>query len=135
MRFEINTSPSTRDIEYLTEKINQESMEFGSAYNFGLFVRDEHNTIIGGSNGSVVFGAIYTDQLWVKKEFRGTGLGRKIMEKIHDYARENGCTIATVATMSFQNARDFYEKLEYVVDFERSGYIMGSSMIFLKKNL
>ena len=135
MKFQINITPNQEDIEYLTEKINQESMEFGSAYNFGLFLYDANNTIIGGCNGSVIFGAIYTDQLWIDKKLRGTGLGRKIMEKVHDYGRENSCKIATVTTMSFQNARDFYEKLGYIVDFERSGYIMGSSMIFLKKNL
>jgi GNAT superfamily N-acetyltransferase len=135
MKFDINTTPNSLDIEYLTEKINQESPEFGSAYNFGLFVHDEDNRIIGGGNGSVVFGAIYTDQLWVDKKYRGTGLARKIMEKVHDYGRENGCKMATVTTMNFQNARNFYEKLGYTIDFERNGYTMGSSMIFLKKSL
>lgn len=135
MEFTINSTPNSGDIEYLTDKINQESIEFGHAYNFSLFIRDEDDVIIGGCNGSIIFGAIYTDQLWVDKRFRGSGIGRKIMEKVHDYARENGCTIATVATMSFQNARGFYEKLGYLVDFERSGYIMGSSMIMLKKFL
>jgi ribosomal protein S18 acetylase RimI-like enzyme len=57
------------------------------------------------------------------------------MEGVHDYGRENGCSMATVATMSFQNAKAFYEKLGYVVDFERSGYTQNSSCIFLKRSL
>ena len=41
------------------------------------------------------------------------------MAQAHHYGRENECSIATVATMSFQDAKAFYEKLGYVVDFER----------------
>jgi hypothetical protein len=37
--------------------------------------------------------------------------------------------------MSFQGAREFYEKLGYVVDFERTGYTKNSSMLFMKKEL
>jgi GNAT superfamily N-acetyltransferase len=135
MRFEINTAPSSTNIKFLGDKINQESIEYGDAYNFGLFVYDEDNTIIGGANGSIIFGGIYTDQLWVDNKFRGTSLGRKIMEKVDDFGRENGCKMASVTTMSFQNAKGFYEKLGYRVDFERNGYVMGSSMIFLSKSL
>jgi len=135
MRFEINITPNQEDIEYLTDKINQESMEFGSTYNFGLFLRDEKNNIIAGCNGSVIYGCIYTDQLWVDHDRRNKDLGRQLMEAIENYGIENGCKMATVTTMSFQKARQFYEKLGYTVDFKRKGYIMNTSVIFLKKLL
>jgi GNAT superfamily N-acetyltransferase len=135
MRLDISITPNQEDIEYLTDKINQESMEFGSAYNFGFFLRDEKNNIIAGCNGSVIYGSIYTDQLWVDHDHRNKGLGRQLMEAVHNYGIENGCKIATVTTMSFQKARQFYEKLGYKIDFERKGYIMESSAIFLKKLL
>jgi ribosomal protein S18 acetylase RimI-like enzyme len=57
------------------------------------------------------------------------------MEKVHDYGRESGCMMATVATMSFQGATKFYKKLGYTIDFERAGYTKNASCIFLKKNL
>ncbi len=117
------------------QKINQETPAFGSAYPFAFFIRDESNQIIAGCNGSVVFGAIYTDQLWVHPDHRNKGLGHQLMTQVHDYGREHGCTMGTVATMSFQAAKTFYEKLGYVVDFERSGYAQGSSCIFLKRSL
>jgi GNAT superfamily N-acetyltransferase len=123
------------DIDFLTQKINQETPEFGAAYPFAFFIRDENNQIIAGCNGSVVFGAIYTDQLWVHPDHRRAGLGHQLMSQIHAYGREKGCTMATVATMSFQKAKAFYEKLGYVVDFERSGYTKQSSCIFLKRSL
>ena len=126
---------ATADIDFLTEKINQETAAFGSAHPFAFIVRDEINQIIAGCNGSVIFGSIYTDQLWVHPEHRGKGLGHKLMAKVHDYGREHECAMATVATMSFQGAKAFYEKLGYVVDFERAGYTQNTSCIFLKRSL
>lgn len=53
------------------------------------------------------------------------------------YASNKGgrCTMATVATMSFQDAAAFYKKLGYEIDFEREGYTKKSRCLFLKKGL
>ncbi len=53
------------------------------------------------------------------------------MKHVHDYGRKVGCKIVTVVTMSFQS-QGFYEKLGYKLDFERSGYVNGSSCLFLQ---
>lgn len=135
MKIEHTSTPASEDIDFLTQKINQETPDFGSAHPFAFFVRDEHNQIIAGCNGSVIFGSIYTDQLWVHPDHRKNGLGHKLMEAVHDYGRKSECSMATVATMSFQGAKTFYEKLWYLVDFERQGYTRSSSCIFLKRSL
>jgi hypothetical protein len=70
--------PDTGDINFLTQKINAETPEYGAAYPFGLFLRDENNQIIAGCNGSVIYGTIYTDQLWVQPDCRKLGFGRKL---------------------------------------------------------
>ncbi len=132
---EFTKSPIATDIDFLTQKINQETPEFGEAHPFAFFLRDEHNQIIAGCNGSVIFGSIYTDQLWVHPDHRKSGLGHKLMMQVHDYGRKSECSVATVATMSFQGAKLFYEKLGYVVDFERLGYTRNSSCSFLKRSL
>lgn len=135
MNLEHTSTPASEDIDFLTQKINKETPEFGEAHPFAFFVRDEHNQIIAGCDGSVIFGSIYTDQLWVHPHHRKKGLGHKLMEAVHDYGRKSGYAMATVATMSFQGAKAFYEKLGYVMDFERTGYTRGSSCIFLKRSL
>ena len=135
MSIEFTATPDSADINFLTQKIDAETPEFGPVYPFGFFLRDENNHIVAGCNGFVIYGAIYTDQLWVDHRYRNTGLGRVLMEQVHDYGREIGCTMATVATMSFQGAQEFYERLGYEVDFERKGYVNGSSCLFLKKEL
>ncbi len=135
MKIEHTTAPHSKDIDLLTHKINQETPEFGEAHPFAFFIRDEKNQIIAGCNGSVIFGNIYTDQLWVHPNHRRNGLGHQLMEAVHDYGRKSGCIMATVATMSFQGALVFYEKLGYVSDFERPGYTQNSSCHFMRKKL
>lgn len=132
---EFTTSPAATDIDFLTEKINQETLEYGAAHPFAFCLRDENNQIIAGCNGSVIFGNIYTDQLWVHPDHRNKGLGQQLMESVHDYGRKSGCRIATACTMSFQGALGFYEKLGYVIDFKRHGYTQNSSCYFMRKEL
>lgn len=135
MKIEQANSPKPEDIEYLTQKINEEITAYGSAFPFGFFIRDENDKIIAGCNGYIIFGCIYTDQLWVDTSYQKQGLARKLMNKVHEYGRLENCKMATVNTMSFQNALKFYEKLGYKVDLERKGYNNNSSCLFLRKNL
>ncbi|MBA8666790.1 GNAT family N-acetyltransferase [Holosporaceae bacterium 'Namur'] len=131
-------SPSGNDIDFLTRKINEEANKYGiseEAYQFAFFIRENGEKIIAGCNGSVIYGAIYTDQLWVDPEYRNKGLGRMLMKRVHSYGGEVGCNLATVTTLSFQAASSFYEKLGYKRDFERAGYSYNSKCIFLKKKL
>ncbi len=135
MKIEHTASPESKDIDFLTRKIHEETPEYGSASSFGFFIRDDHDNIIAGCNGFVFYGNVYTDQLWVHPDYRGKGYGQKLMESVHDYGRENECTMATLVTMSFQNATKFYENLGYERYYERVGHTKGSSCLFLKKML
>ena len=132
---EFNKNPSSVDIDFLTKNINEETAEYGEAYPFAFSIKDDERNIIAGANGFVIYGTIYTDQLWVKKEHRGIGYALEIMAKVHEFGKSEGCKMATVQTMSFQNAETFYKKLGYQVDFKRPGYVSGSSCIFMKKDL
>jgi GNAT superfamily N-acetyltransferase len=126
------------DIDFLTHQINVNAKALGiqdEVSHFGFLLKDEGGQVYAGCNGSLVYGSIYTDQLWVHPNRRGEGLGRQLMEQVHALGREKGCTLATLTTLSFQGARSFYENLGYVCDFERSGYVGGSSCLFFKKVL
>jgi len=135
MKVEATLQPDPKDISFLREMIDAENPDKDAVSEVGFFIRNDEGEIIAGCNCFVLFGAIYTDQLWVHKFHRKQGLGRKLMDEIHNYGREAGCTMATVATMSFQRTIGFYEEFGYVVDHTREGYIHGSSAIFLKKEL
>lgn len=133
MKIQASLDPVVLDT--LTTRINESTPEYGTAYPFTFIINNEHGHLIAGCNGSVVYGAIYTDQLWVDPKHRQKGLALKLMNHVHDYGREQGCLQATVCTMSFQPARGLYEKIGYVCDFEQPGYTQGSSCIFLRKTL
>ncbi|MBS0236488.1 MAG: GNAT family N-acetyltransferase [Proteobacteria bacterium] len=136
MNIILTESPESADIDFLTQAINQEApKEYGSAHPFAFFARSEDDSIIAGCNGSVIYGTIYTDQLWVDPKHRKSGIGRWLMECVHKYAIAKDCRIATVATMSFQNAQSFYEKLGYTVDYARAGYANEAICLFLSKRL
>ena len=135
---ETTFSPTSQDIDALTDGINQAVKELGieaTAYPFGFFMRDDAGSLIAGCNGSVIFGSIYTDQLWVHPDYRGQGYGRQLMEKVHQLGQEKGCDFATVTTTSFQGSRSFYEHLGYVCEFEQSGYANGGTCAFMRKFL
>ena len=127
--------PTACDINFITAKINQETLEYGQADSFAFFIKDDAGYIIAGANGFIMYGAIYTDQLWVDKNYRGRGFGCNIMHKIHDLGKSKKCTFATIQTMSFQDAQFFYKKLGYIQDFKRTGYIKNSDCILMKKIL
>lgn len=134
LEFAVTDNPSSTDLDFLTKKINEESVAQGAAYPFAIFVRSKECRIIAGCNGSIIFGSIYTDQLWVDPNLRKRGAGKKLMEAVHEYGKKHGCTISTVTTMSFQ-APSFYKKLGYKIDFSREGYNKGASCIFMSKKL
>jgi len=61
-------------------QFNEETLDFGTAHPFAFFIRDENHQIIAGCNGSVIFGSIYTDQLWVHPDHRKSSLGHKSLK-------------------------------------------------------
>ena len=116
MNIESTQNPRSKDIDFLTTKINEETQQFGEASPFGFFVKDDDENIIAGANGFILYGSVYTDQLWVSKEHREKGLAKQIMMNIHDLGRKHDCHIATIQTMEFQSAAEFYKKLGYIID-------------------
>jgi GNAT superfamily N-acetyltransferase len=135
MKIEYARDPGNPDLKFLTDKINAETPEYDEAYSFAFFIRDQNQQIIAGCNGSVVFGAIDTDQLWVNPGYRKQGLGKQLMQAVHAQGIAVGCKIATVATMRFQGAIEFYEKLGYCCDFVQDGYVNGKQCVLLRMEL
>jgi GNAT superfamily N-acetyltransferase len=138
VEIEFTAHPTSEDLEKLTNNINYEAAIRGvtsKASPYAFFIREDDSEIIAGVNGSLIYGTIYIDQLWVNPAYRNQGYGLALMEKVHTLGIEMGCTMATVCTMDFQEVKRFYEKLGYLCDFERQGYAQDAVCYFLKKNL
>jgi GNAT superfamily N-acetyltransferase len=76
-----------------------------------LTLRDR-GRLIGGLAAETYFGWMFISLLWLDARHRRHGLGRMLMERAEDEARDRGVTNAWVDTFDFQ-AEPFYRKLGY----------------------
>ena len=100
----------------------------------GVFLRDGQGRVRGGLVGSLYWGALAVDALWMEEELQGQGLGSALLQTAEAEALRCGCTMAHLDTMSFQ-ALGFYEKHGYTVFGELTGYPAGVVRYFLSKML
>jgi RimJ/RimL family protein N-acetyltransferase len=84
--------------------------------------------------GSIYYGCMHIDTIFVDESLRGKGYGRELMDKAENLARDKGCSFITITTMDWE-ARGFYEKLGYQFEYERGGYMNDAVLYGLKKEI
>ena len=84
--------------------------------------------------GSIYYGCMHIDTIFVDESLRGKGYGKELMHKAENLAQEKACKFITITTMDWE-ARGFYEKLGYKFEYERGGYTNGAILYGLKKDL
>jgi len=99
----------------------------------GVFVRDRDGDIAAGLAGNTYGDWLFVENLWVRADLRGRGIGRELLGLAEARARERGCHSAWLDTFSFQ-APWFYPKLGYR-EFGRLDYPPGQQRIFFQKRL
>lgn len=108
--------PSSNTIDFLKEKINQETPSFGKVSGFAILLKDKEGSIKAGCNCFIIFGCL-------------------LIDKAHKIAKDHGCKVSILFTMDFQNTLTFYQKLGYQVDYKKEGLLNDSSMIYLSCKL
>ena len=138
IEFVCSLEPKSEDIDFLTERLDEDAcyaVQMPPSQKFGFFIKNGlMRQIVAGCNGIVIFGALFLRQIWVAKEFRGQKYGTKLIHAVEDLARNKKCSMIIVRTMSWQ-AKDFYLKLGYFVEFEQLGFEKNSIMYHLRKNI
>jgi GNAT superfamily N-acetyltransferase len=78
-----------------------------------------NDRVIGGLIGRVFWNWLWPDLIWVETPLRGTGIGRSILHKAEEAARERDLTGIYLWTQSWE-AAGFYRHLgfEQFVEFE-----------------
>lgn len=100
-----------------------------------FFLRDEKDSVVGGVKGSYTnYGWLWIDLLFVSDTVRGSGYGSKLLKRIEDEARNNGCKNVYLNSFSFQ-AVNFYKKQGYKVFGELKNFPEGHSVCSLSKSL
>lgn len=85
------------------------------------FVRAPNGEVIGGAVGRTWGRCAELQQLWVKPERRGEGLGSRLVKAFEQRASERGCRLCYLETFSFQ-APDLYRSLGYEAAATIEGY-------------
>ena len=100
---------------------------------FAILLRDpDTQAVVGGLYGMDGFGWAFVKYLAVPDEYRGQGLGSRLLAEAEAIARTRGYIGVWLDTFEFQ-ARPFYEKLGYTVFGELEGAENAIPRYFLKK--
>jgi ribosomal protein S18 acetylase RimI-like enzyme len=135
--FEYQEEPIQEDEQVLNDGISDEAAmkkNMERIKPFRVFIKDAHGTVLGGASGTIFYGSLYVDMLWLKKELRHQGLGKKLMTEAEKIGRNKQCKFVTLNTMDWESL-PFYQKLGYEIEFVRQGYANESKMYMLRKGL
>ncbi|MBP2111603.1 GNAT family N-acetyltransferase [Paenibacillus sp. FSL R7-0204] len=95
----------------------------------------ENGVFIGGVTGDMVWNILNVHLLAVDPGYRGHGLGKALLEELEHRARQRGCKVSELTTMSWQ-APFFYQKQGYEIFGEiKDCPHEGQSKYYLQKNL
>lgn len=97
-----------------------------------LFSALEELEFVGGICGSVYWDALEIDTLWVAENYRGRGLGIRLLTEAENYARENGAVISFLKTV---DAKEFYQNHGYQVYGQLEDRPIGTILYHMKKRL
>lgn len=85
---------------------------------FSLILSDSENNPLGVLNAYTAFSEVYVDDLWVSKNHRNRGYGKKLLNTLENHFKGKGFNNINLVTSAFQ-ATGFYEKCGFVVEFVR----------------
>ena len=106
----------TREWEYFRSLIADESVGFFVAEKEGPLVGFVHVVVRDSRDIPILVPRRYAfiDSISVREELRGTGIGRALMEKAHEWAVSMGATEMELNVFEFNvDAVAFYRKLGY----------------------
>ena len=94
--------------------------ENGVEYNFNKFsfVAKNDNKLVGFITGFSYYSEVTINNLVVRKEYRGKGIGTKLIRKVEEYFEGKSFNNINLVTNDFQ-APKFYEKCGFELEFIR----------------
>ncbi len=137
LRWEAADDPAAADIAAVDEGLdafNRRAADLDAVRRAACFARDEAGRVVAGAVGRTWGTASELQQIWVREDLRGRGIGARLVRSFEDLVRNRGCRLLYLDTFTFQ-APDFYRKLGFEVACEFAGFPGGASKFILKKAL
>lgn len=115
------------------ERFNLENNIYSLEEKEIMFVAVDGEKFVGGVHGSITEDSMYIGYLVVNEEYKGNGIGKKLMLKIEEKAKELNIYSINLGTVDFQ-AEKFYKKLGYKIVFTKENDPRGyNSYTMVKK--
>jgi ribosomal protein S18 acetylase RimI-like enzyme len=133
----IEDHPDPRDVAFLDDQINAYNIAVTGIDDWralAIFVRGAGGLIVAGVSGGTWAGYLEIKDLWVHRDLRGQGLGRRLLAAAEHEARARGCAQVLLDTHDFQ-AIEFYKKLGYTVFGIFEGIGGRHTRYYLRKSL
>lgn len=137
LSYEAGEDPSAEDIAAVQRGLASYNEQFtGDApqVRLGAFARDEAGRIVAGAHGTITWGWLYVERMWVDESLRGKGVGTEVLARLERAALAQGVFRFRVDTASFQ-ALDFYLKQGYEVFAQLEDSPPGHTDYFLRKRI
>lgn len=113
---------------------NDAVTELANVRRLVVTAHDEAGAFQGGASGRTWGECCELLQLWVAEPFRGQGVGRGLLQRFEQEARDRGCTLVYLDTFSFQ-APGFYEALGYKAVLATRGFTGGIVKYTMHKSI
>jgi GNAT superfamily N-acetyltransferase len=136
-QFFILDAPDRHDVQFLDDRLYEYNVARTGLTDgrwLAIILRDGHNAIIAGLYGWTWGRCCEVKTLWVHEQWRGQGLGTRLMRAAEDEARARGAVQMVLSTHSFQ-APDFDHRLGFEAVGHIEDYPVGYQNIFLRKRL
>lgn len=137
MKVEVIESPDQSIADFFEKKIEEFNLarwEITEKKPIAVKVTGKDGETIAGAAGKTFGLWLLLDNLWVSESNRGQDLGSKILTALENAAKARGCRFVLLDTLNFQ-ARPFYEKHGYSVQWTQKNYPRDGMKFFMTKEL
>lgn len=133
----VDDHPDEQEMQILRKHLgeyNAAAANSREGWRLALFLHDEQGNMIGGICGRFWGECLEIDTLWVEENWRGQGIGKRLLQTLETEAISRGCRQIALTTFSFQ-APEFYQKLGYHVFGVIGGFGKGHQKFYLQKRI
>lgn len=137
MKIEVIETPESELIDFFQKKIDEFNVarwEVKHKKPIVIKITNTEGKIIAGAAAKTFGLWLLIDNLWVSEESRGQDLGTKVLNELEQAAILRGCRYSLLDTLNFQ-ARPFYEKFGYKVQWTQNNYPIEGCKYFMVKDL
>ncbi len=103
------------------------------SYKFVAYIND--SKIAGTLDLTIEVNLAFIESVLVGSKFQKKGIGKQLVEKAENFAKENGCTKIYLETNEGWGAEEFYRRIGYEVTGVHEKHILGQKTLIFTKFL